>query len=314
MRKSNDAVTLLAVDVLERPPLPAVEPDEDLPEPEPLDFPARVRGRYASLAVNSDRALIRLLSFPGRSDADIGHRVVEGLALENPDDYRISYNVLTAGAARADTRVVAVALPEDEAFDALGLLPRSGTPAPYSLEISGLASLTAFANGPVAAREDDTVGILVFGESSSLLALFRGGQPVLIRKLDRGTRTLLDRVVETLGVNAETAEGILADGSFDISPAVSDVMEPLVKQLIVSRDFVERRENCRVDGLYLCGGLVVSRDVQNEIQSSTGLDVAAWNPLDDVPAADDAVPEALGGQSWRFSAAIGACLATFETT
>ena len=51
-----------------------------------------------------------------------------------------------------------------------------------------------------------------------------------------------------------SAQQILFDGSFDISQPIAEVMGPFEKQLIVSRDFVERRENCRINKIYAAGG------------------------------------------------------------
>jgi Tfp pilus assembly PilM family ATPase len=104
----------------------------------------------------------------------------------------------------------------------------------------------------------------------------------------------------------------MESGSFDISQAVSEVMEPFNKQLVISRDFVERRENCRIGHLFACGGMAGSRDWVADVQSATGMDVSAWNPFEGYAAADGAVPEELAGQESRFAAAVGSCLASFE--
>ena len=310
MRKNSDVLTITAVDVIDRPV--AADSDGEERVVAPLNLPARVKAHYASLAIDSSPAIVRLLTLPGKSEADMDTRVIDNLGLENPDDYRISYNVLADGAARSETRVVAVAYPDSPAMDALAMLPTTGTPAPYSLEISGLATMTAFMNGPVAARENDTLGLVDFGDTATLFAFFHKGTPALIRKLDRGTNALLDKVEAMLGVDRETAIGIISDGSFDISPAAADVMQPLVRQLLVSRDFVERRENCKVDAIYLAGGLAVSRDAQNEVGGAMGVPVESWNPFSGIAMAEDAVPEKFAGLEWRFAAAAGACLATFE--
>lgn len=309
MRKNGDTLTVTAIDILEIPPS---DREDDTAAPPPLHLPSAIRARYASLVVETSPATVRLLTLPGKGEADLDERVIENLGLENPDDFRISYNLLTDGGARSETRVVAVAYPEALAEATINMLPNTGTPAPFSLELAGLATMTAFMNGPVAARENDTLGLIAFGETSCLFAFFSGGTPVLIRKLDHGTNTLLEKVQSTLGVDRQTALGIISDGSFDISPAAKEVMQPLVRQLVVSRDFVERRENCKVSAIYLAGGLAASRDAQNEVRHAIGIDVESWDPFSGLTIAPDAVPETCAGQEWRFSAAVGACMATFE--
>jgi Tfp pilus assembly PilM family ATPase len=117
-----------------------------------------------------------------------------------------------------------------------------------------------------------------------------------------------------LGVDAPTAAGILADGSFDISHTIAEVMDPLVKQIVISRDFVERRENCHMSRLYLSGGLTVSRCVRDELRGALELDVETWNPFEGLRVQSGAVPESCVGREWMFASAVGACLGTFEET
>ena len=77
---------------------------------------------------------------------------------------------------------------------------------------------------------------------------------------------------------------------------------------------MERRENCQLSKLYTSGALVVSRDLIDEMHSSVGVEVSAWNPFQGLTVAQGAIPERFVGQEWRFSAALGACSGTFEET
>ena len=118
----------------------------------------------------------------------------------------------------------------------------------------------------------------------------------------------------TLGVDRETAQGIITDGSFDISQSISDIMESLIKQMIVSRDFVERRENCHVSQLFVTGGLARSQDAIEDVRSAMDVEVEFWNPFEGMSISKDAVPPELEGKEWRLAAATGACLGVFEDT
>ena len=151
-----------------------------------------------------------------------------------------------------------------------------------------------------------------FGDTTSSFAIFNNGLLALVRRFDVGTDTILEKIQESLGVDRDTAKGIIADGAFDISQPVSEVLEPLIKQIMVSRDFVERREDCHISKIYVSGGLVISRDSLDEMRASVGVDVDPWSPFDKLHVQPDAVPENLVGQEWRFSAAVGAALGLFE--
>lgn len=310
MRKNNDEVSVLAADVLPPPEMPdkSSEAPQEIP---PLVLPPRLKGRYACLAVAGEKTVIKFMSFPGHFDEAAEEKVVQNMGLEDPNEYRIGYRLISEGHGKSESRVLGVAVPEIEARTAVMLLP-IGLPAPFSLEVSGLATMTCFMHGPGSQHEHDSVGVIDFGARVSTFVLFNKGIPALTRRFDVGTNALLDRVQDTLGVDRETAEGIVSDGAFDVSQSVAEVMEPLVKQLAVSRDFVERRENCRVVKMYVSGGLVASRNSLDELASSLGIEVNLWNPFEGLTIMPGALPENLVGKEWRFSAAIGACLATFE--
>lgn len=277
----------------------------------PLVLPPKLKARYASIAIPGDEAIIKLLSLPGAVDDAVGAKVVENLGLDNPDEYRISYKVIVEGHAKSESRVLSTALADSEASDAVKILP-TGLPAPFSLEVSGLATMTAFLHGPATEFPDDGIGVMDFGANTGSFGIFVKSTLALIRRFNVGTNAVLNKVQETLGVDRETAYGIMSDGSFDISQPVGEVMESLTKQLIVSRDFVERRENCTVAKLYVSGGLVVSRDSLDEMRRSLGLEVELWNPFHSLTIMPGAIPDELAGREWRFSAAVGACLGTFE--
>ena len=278
-----------------------------------IPLPPRLKAPYTSLAVTGPTATVKLLSIPGRFDGSAEDRLVQSLGLHDPSEYRISYKVITEGHGRSESRVLAAALPNAEAEEALSLFPY-GLPAPFSLELAGLADMSAFLAGPGAKHTSEAVGALHFGLNTTTFCLFCNAQPALIRRFDFGTASILERVQHRLGVDMETAEGILCDGSFDISQVISEVMAPVIKQLVVSRGFVERRENCSVAALYAGGALVQSRDALREIREAMDMDVQGWDPLDYVNPTKDAVPDELADQGWRFSAAIGAAIASLETS
>lgn len=276
-----------------------------------VSIPQKLRARYACVAVTGRGAIIKLLSLPGRFEAGSEGKILENLGIRNADLFRISYRVLREGHGRSESRVLAVALPEEEAQRAMGPFA-SGLPAPLSLEIAGLATLTAFASGPLGKIENLATGLVEFGATSTFVSFFRGDTLLLVRQFEVGANEVVARVQKTLGTDVETARGIINGGAFDVSQPVMEVFGPLIKQLAVSRDFVERREDCRVGSVFVSGGMTAAPAVVSELRSSLEVDVEHWNPIADFPAAAGAVPAELAGHEWRLSGAVGACLATLE--
>ncbi|OGV83524.1 MAG: hypothetical protein A2340_10445 [Lentisphaerae bacterium RIFOXYB12_FULL_60_10] len=310
LKDSSGAYSLTGATTLPIPESPAPAEGTPAAPPEPLIVPPAIRGKYACLTVPANTSIIKLLNFPGHFNEQAEAKLTESIGIENPDAFRVSYKLLVEGHGKSESKVLAVALPNEDATRAVGFFPM-GLPAPFSLETSTLALMTAFLHA-VPLSNDEAVGLMDFGENVSSLALFNKGSVILFRRFDVGTNSLLAKIQESLGVDRETAHGIISDGSFDISQAVSDVMEPLTKQLTVSRDFVERRENCHVAKIYVSGGMTVSRDTMEEMHNAMGIEISTWDPLANITVSEGAIPEDMRNQAWMLAAAVGACIGTFE--
>jgi hypothetical protein len=102
------------------------------------------------------------------------------------------------------------------------------------------------------------------------------------------------------------------DRSFDISQLVKDLADPFIKQLVISKHFVERRENCRISRIYVADDPHVSRDWLNEIKAALGLDVSTWHPFEGIKLMPDALPKKFEKCRSQFAAAMGAALAMSE--
>lgn len=305
MHKNASEVTLLAAEIL--PPL-ALPKNEEEPLP-PLALPPKLKAGYACLCVPAEGSVVKLLSFPGRFDQEAEAKVVPSMGLADANQYRIGYKLISEGHGRGESRVLSVALPEDSAAAVTGLLP-AGRPAVYSLEIAPLAVLSAFLRARGGQHAQETVGAIHFGAATTSFLLLHQGNVALVRLFDFGVQNVMDSVRQSLGLDSATAASLLADASFDLSQPISEAMQPFLKQIIASRDFVERRENCHLSRIYMSGGLRMSRDCVEVLRSLT--DVETWDPFEGCTVARDAIPPAVAGENWRFAAAVGACVSAFE--
>jgi Tfp pilus assembly PilM family ATPase len=307
IRNNKGALSVVGVGVqppMEWPPEPAGHAIRFKPPKEFLT-------NYAVFTIPGRAAVIRLLTMSGHAgpedltDAKIREQM--GCA----EDFRISHAVLPAIKGRSETRVLGVGIPEKDIKIVLSFVP-AGPPAAYSIELAGLATLTAFERGAGADSPYDGIAVIDAGQQTTLMALYVRKNLVLIRKFDFGGETVLAKVQQQLGVDRETAVGIIADGSFDISQPVHEVMDPFLRQLTISKDFVERREECTVGAVYLSGGVTLARYWVDELHASTGLDIVAWNPFEKLEMLSNALPQELAGQETRFAAAVGAAIGIYE--
>ena len=276
-----------------------------------LALPKKMLTNYAALTISGDGSSVRILGLQGSPNANLidGAQLREQAGLSQ--DYRMGFAVAMVGKGKQETKLLVVGLPEKEVQSVLGLVA-VGAPAPCSLELSGLSSLAAFLRGPGKAHERDAVAVIDAGARLTFMSVFNKGVLVLVRKFELGSESIVTNVQQQLNVDHDTARGIISDGSFDISQSVRAVMDPFLRQLTISKDFVERREDCRVVKCYLSGGTNLSMYWSEEIRNAAGVESEFWNPFGDLRMADGAYPADLAGQEPRFAAAVGACLGVLE--
>jgi Tfp pilus assembly PilM family ATPase len=188
----------------------------------------------------------------------------------------------------------------------------SGIPAPQSLELSTLAVLTAFEHGPVANNASKTTGLIDFGTTETFLSIFHNKKLVLLRKFDFGTNIVMEGLKSTLHVTTEVAHGMIDDSSFDLSDMLDEHMSSIASEFILSRDFIEREDNCKINMLYAIGGIALSTTAMQNLEIFMNIDITPWNPFDGLKVPPQTFLNDVEGQRWRFAGAIGAALATLE--
>ena len=305
LRKAGDAIVLAAADLL--PPV-AFQAGENAPAT--LSLPKPLLARYVALCVPGDDAVVKLLNLPGQLGDEPSEQIRESMGL-GAAEFRIGYRVLQAGRhGRSETKVLTVAVPETQARAACALF-RGGVPAPISVEVDGLAALTNFSLSASGKYADEAVACIVSDAKVSFAAFFLKGELLLIRKFDFGQFNLLSALHKNLGVDQTTARDILVNGSFDVSQMVKSAMEPFVKQLVISKHFIERRDNCHVARMFVAPEDWMARGWMAEVKSGVGVEIESWNPLEAVQVQEGALSKSLEPRSARLSAAIGAGLGLF---
>lgn len=302
LKVSGGEVLLLGAEIL-----PALDlSDED--QVAAFELPKSLTARYVAMCIPGSDAVVKLLNLPGSIDNRAEDQIREHMGMDD-GLYRFGYRVISQ--TRSEVRSLTVAIPETQIMSAISVFP-AGLPAPVSVELSGLAVMSAFLNGPGKTLQDEAIGVIDWGSRITYFAFFKKRELILIRKFDFGHVSLLDRIEKSMGVDRQTAQNIVVDRSFDISQMVKDLADPFIKQLLISKHFVERRENCRISRIFVPDDPFISRDWLNEIKGAMGVDTSLWNPFDSVKVLPDALPSKYKAMQSQFAAAIGAGLAVFE--
>ncbi len=275
-----------------------------------LAVPKALRSRFCALAFDGDEAIIRLIHF--RESIDRSRqwevRIRENLGVDAA--YRLGYDIGSSSKGKARDRCLAVALPDESLKRVLARV--EGFRQTCSLEVSALASLNSFMQGPGQLLGDEAVAVICSGAKVTLLCIIYRQQPILVRKFQLGGEIFAERVAEKLSLELSVASQMVWQDSFDISSAVEELVNPFLHQLTISREFAERHENCKLSRVYLSGGLGQSVFWRRAIEAHMGMEVSGWNPFDAFDVPEGVLPPEFTEQSSRFAAAAGVALGVFK--
>ena len=276
-----------------------------------IELPRNLVAYYSCLAYTGPSAVTRTVNAPiAAEEQGLAENKLREL-LNVTEDYRVSARLLKRGKGRQDSSLLAAAVPQDDVNYLLNMFP-SGPPAPASLEVSGLAFVSAFLHARGGECSDSAVCLLEAGESITHFVFLIKGSVALVGKLAFGAATLRSKLIADLGVDEELAASILDDRSINISGSLAAVMNPFIKQITISKDFIERHQGCRVARIYVSGGLSLLPSWSAEVGKMLHLEVETWSPLERIDYDPELIPEGMEKQATRFSAAIGAAIGGFE--
>jgi Tfp pilus assembly PilM family ATPase len=300
LKKTKDLIALAAADIL-----PPCSPDaEERPAmPKPLST------YYAALCATMDDAALRVFTQTIPEEEDI--EALVRTSLNAAADSRVGGLVLSRAKGKRESTLLGISVPEKTIHRYLELFA-NGAPAPHSLELSGLAALSAFLYNCGAQTENQTVCVIETGARHTYASFLHRNQLQIINRFDVGGDSLVRQVETALGVDADMAGTILAGGSVDVSSQVRQVLGPFTRQLSIYREFVERQNKSTLSAVYISGGLATSAYWQTAIKEVLGFIPQVWSPFEKIEIQPGAFPENLKGQESRFAAAVGAALAGME--
>lgn len=280
------------------------------PDPDMAAFSLHsgLAARAVALATSQSGETAKLLTIPRPKDKLKDVPFAELLGISNPNSFRIALEIQESTAA--ETHALVAAIPEATAMAALRPFPR-GFPSPQSLEVSGLAAI----NGIVLAQglsEIESAILLDLGAETATVAITLQDRLAFMRQFRIGANTIMRKLGESLGMDAETAREVVGDGIIDAASQVNTVFDPLVRQIGLGRDFVSRRHNIRPSRLIATGGLFQTPFWLQVFQQALGVEAESWNPLKALPSPAGALSTELVAQGSRFAAAAGAAMAVME--
>ena len=276
-----------------------------------LELPRNLMTHYACLAYSGPRSVLRMINAPLKEDDEALPEEKLRELLNVTDDFRASVKLIQRGKGRKDSSFLAAAIPKDDVQFIRNLFP-AGPPAPASVEVAGLSFVSAFLHARGEACAHDSVCLLDTGETVSNFVFLNNNTIALVGRLSFGVKTFRSRIADDLGVDDELAASILSDRAIDISSSVRSVLEPFLKQLSISMDFLARHQGCRVSKIFVSGGMSLVPSWIEEVGNMLTAEVSAWSPLENIEYDPESIPSEMIEQASRFTAAIGAAIGGLE--
>jgi len=276
-----------------------------------LKLPKQLVTHYANLVYSGKEAVARVLNVPLPPDEDMLPDEKLRELLNVSEEYRVSAGLLKRASGRKDSMLLAAAIPESIIKTVLSSF-EVGSPALASVEVAGLAFISAFLYAQGERVKDEAVCIVEYGESTTYFAFLNQGMVLLVGRFDFGGAVMRDKISKDLGVDEDLTKTIIVDRSIDVSAFIIEAMTPILKQLSISKDFVERHQSCEISKLYISGGTNQLSCWTQEAAKYLQVEVLPWNPLENINYAKGVIPDSLSDKISSFSVAIGAAIGGLE--
>lgn len=299
VRRNGSSYALLETEVLEAVDLAGATAPR-------LELDKKLQSPYAAICYSGRNTQVRYLDMPAKTPPGAATEARVRKLMGVGPDFRVGATIARPGRSGDETRMLAVAAPTEEANRLRKLFP-DNKPNLISLEVSGLAALHAFERCEKARRQDAAVAYIEAGNQVTILSFFVKGELALVRKFEFGSRDLIERVKSLLATDDDTALGVLYDDPTPLESAAEAPMNTFLKQVTVSKQFVEKEENLRVGAIYTSGGLSYSPYWMSQIREALGAEIDIWNPFTENGITS--YPRGVKGVESMFAPALGAALA-----
>jgi len=276
-----------------------------------LKLSKQLTTHYVNLVYSGKEAVARVLNVPLPAGEEMLSDEKLRELLNVSEEYRVSAGLLKRESGRKDSMFLAAAIPESIIKTVLSSF-ETGAPALASIEVAGLAFISSFLHAQGDKVKKEAVCIVEYGESTTYFAFLNQGMVLLVGRFDFGGAVMRNKISKDLGVDEDLTKTVIVDRSIDVSSLIMEAMMPILKQLSISKDFVERHQSCEISKLYISGGTHQLSCWTEEVAKYLQVEVIPWNPLENIYCAKGVIPESFSDKIASFSVAVGAAIGGLE--
>lgn len=264
LRRSRGSWTLVAAAEAPMPDTGTSDPDAAADALREVFDTLRVRRAQVAAALSGHAVIVKRLSLPPMSDAELAEAIpweAEQYIPFDLADVQLDYQVLPAVAGRNTTDVLLVAAKKDRIDERADAILRAGR-QPIILDLEAFALVNAYeANHPD--RIDPLTVLVHVGRAGTIVCLLERGQLAFTRDIALGGQAHTEALVRDLNVEPLTAERLKHPGrplvpgvdADQVAVILRDVTAQIVAEISKSIDFYRATAPIeRVSRIVLSGG------------------------------------------------------------
>ena len=252
----------------------------------------RLRRAHVAAALSGHAVIVKRLSLPSMSEAELGEAIpweAEQYIPFDLSDVQLDYQVVSSGAdaAKSGLDVLLVAAKKDRIDDRAGVIAQTGR-RPIVLDVEAFALANAYQmNYPE--RSDPLSALIHVGRNVTVVCLLERGETIFTRDISIGGQIHLDALLRSfgpLGVDEMSAKRIL-HGQFpgDVNPeqvagALREASAQLVMEVRKTVDFYRATAPVeRLSRIVLSGGAWQAVGLVDLLSSEFGAPVDVFDPF-----------------------------------
>src|SRR2546423_9440977 len=281
-----------------------------------------IKSRAVATSVSGHSVIVKKLSLPTMSDAELAETIQKEAAQQIPfdiADVSIDYQVLSEDPSNPQMDVLLVAVKKDKILNYTNVLSMAGkAPAIVDIDAFALQNCYEYNYEPAAGS---TVALLNLGASVMNINIVKGNIPLFTRDVSVGGHQYTDSLQKELDLSFEDAESLklgnkIGTVSEDAKlPILQQVTEIIVLEIQKTFDFFRASAaGEHIEKIYLAGGSSKVPGLVEALRQEFSMPVELLNPFQRVmPPLEGHGAELVEQNPGQMAVAVGLALRSFES-
>ncbi len=275
---------------------------------------AKIRNRNIALSVSGQSVIIRKISVPMMTEAELAEQITWEAEQHIPfdiKDVQVDYQVLRRRPDASQMDLLLVAAKKDQIND-YAQLARDAKLKPAIVDIDAFTMQNLYARAQ-GINDNETVALINVGASLSSLNIVSGGVSAFTREIANGGNVITDEIARQLNVPLEQAEGYKCgytpDGSPippQVPPIIEQVLDSIAAEIQRSLDFfMATSGEGDISRICLTGGTANLPALAAAIERRARVSVQTWLPTEQLTLDKTVDPNLIQARGAQLAVALG---------